>query len=103
MNGDTGVLNENVEVSSPGGDRISQRKIDLWPLVEGVIRSFDLVADTGGTQLRNEVPNGLMIYADASMLSRIFQNLISNAIKYTPRGIVTLGADSETHQGKVEC
>jgi two-component system, OmpR family, phosphate regulon sensor histidine kinase PhoR len=97
------VLNENVEDPGAGGDRIVRRRIDLWPLVEGVIRSFDLVADTGGTQLRNEVPNGLMVYADAGMLSRIFQNLISNAIKYTPRGIVTLGADAEAHDGKVVC
>jgi two-component system, OmpR family, phosphate regulon sensor histidine kinase PhoR len=97
------VLNENVEVPTPGAGRLRRRQIDLWPLVEGVMQSFQLVAETGGTQLVNEVATGLMIEADAGMLSRIFQNLISNAIKYAPRGTVSAGASKGTPGGDVEC
>jgi signal transduction histidine kinase len=34
----------------------------------------------------NSVPQGIMIHADADLLSCVIRNLISNAIKYTPRG-----------------
>jgi two-component system, OmpR family, phosphate regulon sensor histidine kinase PhoR len=97
------VLNENVEVPIPGAGRLRRRQIDLWPLVEGVIQSFQLVAETGGTELRNEVTDGLIVDADAGMLSRVFQNLISNAIKYAPRGAVAAGARTGARAGEVEC
>ena len=50
------------------------------------------LADASNLSLRNEIPEGLTALADASMLSLIFQNLISNAIDYTPGGVVIVGA-----------
>jgi two-component system, OmpR family, phosphate regulon sensor histidine kinase PhoR len=45
----------------------------------------------------------LVIYADASLLKRVFQNLIANAIKYAPTGKVTIGAQSLNEEDAVEC
>jgi signal transduction histidine kinase len=44
-----------------------------------------------------------MVYADASLVRRVFQNLISNGLKYTPRGEVTIGARGTDEKGGVEC
>ena len=33
-----------------------------------------------------------MVFGDASLLRRVFQNLIANAIKHTPRGTIKIGA-----------
>jgi signal transduction histidine kinase len=49
------------------------------------------------------VPGDLVVFADASMLSRMFQNLIANAIAYTPRGEVGIGARGESGGGAAEC
>jgi signal transduction histidine kinase len=42
--------------------------------------------------LINEVAPDLRVYADASLLVRVLQNLIANAITHTPRGEIVIGA-----------
>ena len=37
------------------------------------------------------------------MLRRVFQNLVANAIKYTPRGTVVIGARARESEDAVEC
>ena len=56
-----------------------------------------------GTQLVNEVPHHLVVYADAGLLKRIFQNLISNAVRHTAHGKVVLGARESHSDGALEC
>jgi signal transduction histidine kinase len=53
--------------------------------------------------LANEVPVDLVAFADAGMLTRIVQNIVANAIRYTPRGRVTVGARSLDERGGLEC
>jgi signal transduction histidine kinase len=61
------------------------------------------VAETASTQLINRISEDLTVYADASLLKRVFQNLIANAIKYTPRGEIVIGAQEAGAEGEVEC
>lgn len=96
------VLKENANVQTEVGVKLERRTLDLWPLVEALIHDLHPVAGTASIQLRNEVPEDLVAFADASLLRRVFQNLVANAIKYTPRGEVVLGARSEPNNG-VEC
>src|SRR4029079_1412003 len=84
------VLEENTNLQTEIGIRLERRELDLWPLVEALIHDLHPVAGTASTQLINNVPDDLVVYADASLLRRVFQNLIANAIKYTPRGSITI-------------
>jgi signal transduction histidine kinase len=86
------VIEENTGHLAELGIRLERRTFDLWPLVEGLIRDLDPVAHTASTRLVNQVPEDLAVYADADLLRRIFQNVIANAITYTPRGEVVVGA-----------
>jgi Signal transduction histidine kinase len=79
------------------------RTFDLWPLVEAVIQDVKPVADTAGTSVFNKISHDLLIYADASLLRRIFQNLLANAITYTPRGEVVIDAREVDPSGSIEC
>jgi len=98
------IIEENTNLRTETGVKLERREFDLWPLVEALIHDLRPVAGTGSTHLINKVPHSLVVYADASLLRRVFQNLIANAIKYTPRGKVRIGAHElvESHRA-VEC
>jgi signal transduction histidine kinase len=97
------VLEENTNLETEVGIKLERREFDLWPLVEALIHDLHPVAGTASTQLINRVPDDLIVYADAGLLRRIFQNLIANAIRYTPRGEIIIGARELGAEGAAEC
>ena len=97
------ILEENTNLETEIGIKLERREFDLWPLVEALIHDLHPVAGTASTQLINKIPGDLIVYADASLLRRIFQNLVANAIKYTPRGKIIIGARERGEDGSVEC
>jgi signal transduction histidine kinase len=86
------VLDENSKTQSESGIRVYRRKFDLWPVVETLIRDMALIAKEGAATLVNNVPEDLVMFADAELLRRVFQNLIANAVRYTPTGTIEIGA-----------
>ena len=96
------ILEENTQLLAQIGIKLERRAFDLWPLVEDLIHGVRPVAGTASTQLINEVPSDLIVNADASVLRRVFQNLIANAIQYTPGGEVIIGARELDEKGAVE-
>ena len=85
------------------GLRLERRSFDLWPLVESLVHDLHPVAGTSSVRLINQVPEDLMVFADANLLRRVFQNLIANAIKYTPLGEISIGAGCAEGNATVEC
>jgi len=61
------VLEESAHLETEVGVRVVRRECDLWPLVEALIHDLHPVAGTSSTQLVNEIPEDLMIYADAGL------------------------------------
>ncbi|HEX6943218.1 MAG TPA: sensor histidine kinase [Gemmatimonadaceae bacterium] len=97
------VLEENKNLETEVGIKLERRRFDLWPLVQGLIFDLHPVAGTDSTRLVNAIPEDFVIYADASLLRRVFQNLIANAISYTPRGEVVIGASLTDDGDTAEC
>ena len=90
----------NIAEARDGKQAVERREIELWPLVEGLI--FDLQPmQTRSVEIVNSVPNDLVVFADALLLTQVFQNLLSNAIRYTPAGQIIVGA--ENLEGRIRC
>ena len=96
------VIEENQNLETEVGVKLARREFDLWPMVEALVHDLHPVADTGTTRLINAVNEDCVIYADASLLRRVLQNLIANAINYTPRGEIIIAARETVTAGDVE-
>jgi len=97
------VLEENTNLQTDSGLKLERRWFDVWPMVEALLDDLHEVATTAHTQLVNRVPDDMVLFADAGLMRRVFQNLIGNAIKFTPGGVVTVDARADESQGTVEC
>jgi two-component system, OmpR family, phosphate regulon sensor histidine kinase PhoR len=97
------VLEENTHTEDGNDIHVVRRSFDLWPVVERLIGDTSLMAEAAGTQIVNRVPDDLVVYADAGLLQRILQNLVSNAVKYTPHGVVTIGAKDLPDENNIAC
>jgi two-component system, OmpR family, phosphate regulon sensor histidine kinase PhoR len=97
------VLKENTHLVTELGVKLERRSFDLWPLVESVIQALEPMSAEKGTTVVNEIPDDLVAHADAGLMRRVVQNLLSNAIAYTPRGRVAIGARDHGPDGIVEC
>jgi signal transduction histidine kinase len=64
---------------------------NLYGLVSGTADMYLTILRHRELAFHNDIPEGIMVYADADLLACIIRNLISNAIKYTPsQGVIRI-------------
>ncbi len=61
-------------------------RLDLKEISDRTARVLGEVAVDKGISLESSVATGTTVYADRNMLGTVMRNLISNALKFTPRG-----------------
>lgn len=61
--------------------------VNIDELIQSVAESFRLTAEAKDQSLKTEIAPGLpLLRADAEQIKRVLDNLLSNAIRHTPRG-----------------
>jgi signal transduction histidine kinase len=61
-------------------------ELDVYDLVTEAFELFQAAARQKAITLRNTVPPGTMVYADYAMVYTVLRNLMSNALKFIPKG-----------------
>jgi two-component system phosphate regulon sensor histidine kinase PhoR len=97
------VLNENAQLLTEFGVKVERRVFDLWPMIETLLQDLQPLAAKSATRLINEVADDLTLNADATLMRRILQNLVANAVGYAPGGEVRIGARDPGDGQPVEC
>lgn len=70
--------------------------LNLRDQVTQMVHDLDPIAALADTKVSNEVPADIEIYSEARLLAQILQNLLSNALKFTRQGQITIGASRGT-------
>ncbi|MFY9151282.1 MAG: PAS domain S-box protein [Prolixibacteraceae bacterium] len=78
------------------------KKIKLMPKVEEIMRTIMEAVNKKDITVEYLIPKELEVFADENMFASIIRNLVSNAVKFTPKGgKISLSADNTT-DNKIE-
>lgn len=66
--------------------RLHQEPTDLSSLIEQLGAAWQPSAEAAGVDLRASIAEGVVANVDPIAIERVVTNLVSNAVKYTPRG-----------------
>ncbi|WP_427181652.1 sensor histidine kinase [Paenibacillus sp. TC-CSREp1] len=100
------LINDILDLSKVEAGRLDivLEDISLNQLVEDAMNHFQLVADKKGIELVLDKKAGLpdTLWSDPQRVQQILRNLMSNAIKFTPQGKVTLTVSTkQTKQANI--
>lgn len=85
-----GTLLEMSRLDS-GSMRVERTHFALDPLFKRLSNDYALLADERNLRLR-VVPSDVVVESDVRLLDRVLRNFVSNALRYTTRGGVLVGA-----------
>lgn len=96
----TGMIESLIADAMNDAHDITLRRelLDVAALAREVSQANAPLAETKGQTLRSEIPDSLTLHGDAERLREAMDNLISNAIKYSPPGgeiVVTVTREAD--------
>ena len=84
--------------SEPDGEGRRQENVDLGELVRSVVADFSARAEQCGIDLGARANAKVVVQADPDQLLVLLNNLVENALRYTPRG-GTVDVEASLHEG----
>lgn len=82
------LVNDLLNISKIRAGKLqpTKKNLNLKERVQDAIKLLQPNAEKKSTTIKNETSDNFMIFADTEQLDHVIQNLIENAIKYSPDG-----------------
>jgi signal transduction histidine kinase len=83
------LIQDLFELAMLDSDRVTPtfEEFSLTELIHDVVQEFKLQADEAQVNLQMDPPDEVVsAYADISLIQRVLENLVGNALRYTPEG-----------------
>jgi len=98
-----GLIEELLASEHPELFQLHCAPVELGAFVRACVSTYQPAARKAGITLDVDLPDDLPpVWADAARLTRVFDNLVTNALKFTPReGRITLSASSYGDQVEI--
>ncbi len=91
-----GLINEILDLEKISNNKVVLEKIEFQPenKINDILQIFSFAAKDKGVKLvfRNKLPDNFMVIGDPTRFVQILNNLVSNAVKFTNRGSITITA-----------
>ncbi len=100
-----GLINDILDMSriETGRMELQMSDFDAVGEIQDVLRQLEPLAEPKPIQLQTELPEGrIPVHADQTQFGQIVRNLVTNAIKYTDKGTITVRASSSDGNLHVE-
>ena len=85
--------------SDPDGELTRREPVDLAELVRTTVATLSVKAEHQGLDLGADAPNTVMLQGDVDQLMVLLNNLVENALRYTPAGGV-VDVTAGLHDGR---
>ncbi len=77
--------------------------VDIGTMIQETVENYEMALKEKEIKLSLQLASEeIKIISDPSKVSRIFQNLFQNAIKFTRRGEITIKAERSVYEGNIE-
>ena len=92
----------SIAEAEAGSRRETMAVVELAEIARSVAELYEPVADDKGLVLTVAIDDELPVHGDRHLLSQAIANLLDNALKYTPAGVVALSARRNGDIARVE-
>lgn len=89
------LLNNLIDwgASQSQGDKMTLKEFNIYDLAKSEVGRLQLTAKNKGLTLNNKIEEGATMFADVNMVKFIIRNLLTNAIKFTAEGSITISLE----------
>jgi len=79
-----------VRLERPADAPIEERSVDIGELLHNIASDVAIEADARGCLVNVQAPEGLLVRGDPELLRSAFENVIRNAVRFSPEGGVVV-------------
>jgi len=96
----SGLIDDLLDLAKiEAGVDVEQGTCDLNEVITRVLKRFDGILEDKALTLEQDIaPDLPCIHVSAGRVDQVISNLIDNAVKYTPKGTITVRAVADDHQ-----